>query len=253
MKLRTLSVALLGLAASSNAFADTLGFRVGAGSWDHEPSGTIRYDSGSVGTNADLKNDLNLQDDKEGYLYAIVEHPVPLIPNVKVMQTGLTSTGSGTINTSFTYGGQTYNASESITSELVLDHTDFTLFWQILDNVVSLDLGLTAKAVDAKATLIQTTGSTKTVTNSFDGIVPMGYVAVGVSPTDSLEFRVEGNMLEVGDSSLTDYTAKVSYTTDYMLGIEAGIRSLELELDDLDSVYSNMKFEGPFVGLYLQF
>ena len=253
MKLRTLSLALAGLAMSNTVFADTAGIKIGAGSWDHEPSGTIRYDDGSVGTNADLKNDLNLSDEKEGYAFVIVEHPVPLLPNVMVKQSGLTSNGSGTISSSFTYGGQTYQSSESITSELVLDHTDFTFYWQLLDNVVSLDLGLTAKAVDASATLTQTSGSTKTVTNSFDGIIPLGYVAIGVSPTDSLEFRLEGNMLEVGDSSLTDYTAKVMYTTDYMIGIEAGVRSMELELDDLDNVYSNMKFEGPFVGLYLHF
>jgi hypothetical protein len=38
-----------------------------------------------------------------------------------------------------------------------------------------------------------------------------------------------------------------------MLGIEAGVRSLKVELDDLDGVYTNMKFDGPFVGVYLHF
>lgn len=247
MMLRTLSVALAGLAASTTAVADIISAHVGTGVWDHDPSGYIRYQSV---TQADLDNDLNLSDDKEGYLYAIVEHPIPLVPNVKVMQTGLTSSGSGTISTTFNYGGQTFNASQPITSELVLDHTDITLFWDILDNFISVDVGLTAKSINAKTTLTSTGG---TVTNSFDGIVPMGYAAVGFSPTDSLEFRVEGNMLKIGDSALTDYTAKVMYTTDFLLGFEAGVRSMTLELEDLDAVYSNMKFEGPFAGIYLHF
>ncbi|MDY6978711.1 MAG: TIGR04219 family outer membrane beta-barrel protein [Pseudomonadota bacterium] len=250
MLLRQLAIALPALAVGTPAFADFIGARFGAGMWDHDPSGHIRYQTTDTSNNADLKNDLNLEDDREGYFYALVEHPVPLIPNIKIMQTNLTSNGSGTINSTFDYGGETFTASQPITSELVLDHTDVTLYWQLLDNVVSFDFGLTAKMVDAEATL--TSGGT-TVNNSFDGIVPMGYLGVGVTPWPGLEFRVEGSALSIGDSSLTDYTAKVSYTTSYLLGIEAGVRSLELELDDLDQVYSNMKFDGPFVGVYLDF
>lgn len=250
MMLRKLAISLTALAVSSPAFADTLGVRAGAGMWDHDPSGYIRYQSTSSSNNADLKDDLNLESDQEGYFYAIVEHPVPLIPNVKVMRTGLSSSGSGTINASFDYGGDTYTTGQPIDSELVLDHTDVTVFWQLLDNIVSFDFGLTAKMVDAETTL--TSGGT-TTHNSFDGTVPMGYLAVGATPWPGVDLRLEGSTLSVGDNSLTDYTAKVSYTTNYMFGVEAGYRSLELELDDLDSVYSNMKFEGPFAGLYLHF
>jgi len=250
MMLRKLAIALTALAVGTPAFADTIGMRFGAGIWDHDPSGYIRYQTTDSNNNADLKDDLNLADDKEGYFYAIVEHPVPLVPNVKVMRTGLTSNGSGTISSDFTYGGQTYNQNASITSELVLDHTDVTLYWQLLDNVVSFDVGLVAKMVDAETTL---TSGGSTATNSFDGIVPMGYLAVGASPWPGVELRLEGSALSIGDNSLTDYTAKVSYTTDYLLGFEAGYRSLELELDDLDAVYSNMKFDGPFLGLYMHF
>lgn len=250
MLLRQLAIALPALAVGTPALADTLGARFGAGMWDHDPSGHIRYQTTDTSNNADLKNDLNLEDDREGYIYALVEHPVPLIPNVKIMQTSLTSSGSGTITTDFTYGGENFSRNDAITSELVLDHTDVTLYWQLLDNVVSFDFGLTAKMVDAEATLDSVGPPVK---NSFDGIVPMGYLGVGVTPWPGLEFRVEGSALSIGDSSLTDYTAKVSYTTSYLLGIEAGVRSLELELDDLDDVYANMKFDGPFVGVYLDF
>lgn len=250
MLLRKLAITLPALVMSSTALADIASVRIGTGMWDHDPSGYIRYQTTDTNNNADLKDDLNLADDKEGYLYAIVEHPVPLLPNIKVMQSGLTSSGSGTISSTFTYGGETFNASAPIDSELVLDHTDVTLFWDVLDNVVSLDIGLVAKMVDAESTL--TSGGT-TAHNSFDGVVPMGYLAVGASPWPGVELRLEGSALSIGDNSLTDYTAKVTYTTDYLLGFEAGYRSLELELDDLDAVYSNMKFDGPFIGAYLHF
>ena len=251
MKLRYLPLALLAFSPLSSQ-ADTAGIRIGGGSWDHDPSGTVRYQSTLATNDADLDNDLNLQEKKEGYVFVVVEHPVPLLPNLRVMSTALQNTGTGTVSSTFTYGGQTFSATNSVTSDLTLDHTDFTLYWQLLDNVVSLDLGLNLKAVDATARLTNNTTST-TVTNSFDGIIPMGYIAVGVSPIEGLEIRAEVSSLSVGNSSITDSVAKIMYTSEYLFGIEAGVRSIELELDDLDQVYSNMKFDGPFVGAYLHF
>ena len=81
------------------SMADTVfGFKVGAGTWDHDPSGNVTVaGSGGSGTSADLKNDLRLAEDGEGYVYFAIEHPVPLVPNIKVMQSGLTSNGSGNV------------------------------------------------------------------------------------------------------------------------------------------------------------
>ena len=57
--------------------ADTvLGVKIGAGTWNHDPSGNVSVSgSGGTGTSADLKNDLRLADDGEGYAYFSLEHP----------------------------------------------------------------------------------------------------------------------------------------------------------------------------------
>ena len=244
MKLRSLSITLASLALSNIAIADTAGLWVGGGSWDHDPSGTIRWVDV---TNVDLESDMGLQDDKENYLFVQVEHFVPLLPNVRVQKTALQSTGNNP-SASFNFGGTNFTG--NVDSKIVLDQTDFIFYWQLLDNFVSLDLGINAKAVDGEATVVSG-GTTESTT--FDGIIPLGYAAVAFSPTDSLEFRGEISTLSVDDNSVTDTTLKVMYTTDYMLGVEAGYRSLDIELDDLDAVYADMKFDGPFVGVYLHF
>ena len=71
-------VALLPLTGFS---ATILGFQVGGGIWAHDPSGSISTTADGVGVSADLKNDFNLSEEEEGYVYALLEHPVPLIPN----------------------------------------------------------------------------------------------------------------------------------------------------------------------------
>ncbi|MCK4951396.1 MAG: TIGR04219 family outer membrane beta-barrel protein [Gammaproteobacteria bacterium] len=245
MKIHKLSFILAGL-LSFQAQADTIGFRAGGGIWDHDPGGSFRFQ----GTNADLDNDFNLKDDKEGYFFVQIEHPAPLIPSVRIQSTKLRSTGTGSVSTSFIFGGTTYNASTNVTTELTLDHTDYTLYWQPLDNFAVFDLGITVKSIDGKSSI---TDGTTLETNSFDGYIPMLYAAIGFEPMDSLEFRLEVNALGADGNSVTDTTAKVSYTTDLMLGIEAGFRKISIELDDVDQVFANMDFEGPFMGVYMNF
>ena len=97
------AVALLPLTGMA---ATVLGFQAGAGSWKHDPSGNITASVADVGSSADLKNDLNLGEKSEGYSYFVIEHPVPLIPNVKYMNTKLSSAGSGTVSSTFSFQGQ---------------------------------------------------------------------------------------------------------------------------------------------------
>jgi len=124
------------------------------------------------------------------------------------------------------------------------------LYWQLLDNFVGLDIGINAMSVDGEATVVN---GGSTVNTTFSGIVPTGYAAVAFSPIDSLEFRGELSGISAGGSKITDMTVKVMYTTSFMLGIEAGVRSMTVKLDDMDGVYTDMKFEGPFLGAYLHF
>lgn len=244
MKLGSLTVALAALTMSSTAMADTIGVWAGGGMWDHSPSGSIRWIDP---TPIDLENDMKLEDKQEAYLFVQVEHPVPLVPNVRVQQTALQATGNNP-SANFNFGGTNFTG--AVNSNIVMDHTDFLLYWQLLDNVVSLDIGINARSIDGEAT-VRNAGNTETTT--FSGIVPMGYAAVAFSPIDSLEFRGELSALSVGDSKITDSTIKVMYTTSFMLGVEAGIRSMTVKLDDMDGVYTDLKFEGPFVGAYLHF
>ncbi|MDH5181489.1 MAG: TIGR04219 family outer membrane beta-barrel protein [Gammaproteobacteria bacterium] len=237
----------LGLFAQT-ASADFIGIKVGGGIWDHDVSGTVRYIDL---VNVDLKNDLKLADEQDTFVYAVFEHPVPLIPNVKVSKSGLSTSGSGVVSTPFSYGGTTYNVSESISSKLVLDHQDVTAYFQILDNIVSLDIGITAKMLDGYVSI---TRSGVTSRNVISGTIPMIYGAVGVTiPLSGIYVGVEGSSLNIGDNEISDITAKVVYKSALPFGIEGGIRDVSIKLDGLDAVTASMTFSGPFINLFLHF
>lgn len=251
MKLQAFSIALLAAGLSLSAQADTLGLKIGGGSWDHDPSGTIRYKSTTISDDIDLDNDLHLQEKKEGYFFVVLEHPVPGIPNIRIMSTKLSSSGSGTTTKTFNFNNVSYSVSENITTDLKLDQTDVTLYYELLDNVVSLDLGLNFKSIDVEARLVGATAGTNTATA--DAIVPMLYASAGVSPIEGLFIGAEASYIGYDGNSMTDFTAKISYTTEYLLGIEAGVRTQSYTLDDIDDSYGDMEFSGPFIGAYLHF
>lgn len=244
---KTLIASLLASALPFAAQADFIGAKIGAGVWDHDPSGNIQ--SGAAGTAPSLTADLGLASEQEGYFYVAIEHPVPLLPNIKIQKTGLSSTGNGTTTASFGFGGQTYSG--ATTSSVQLDQTDYVLYWEILDNIVSLDIGINAKHVDGR---VKVDDGVNPVDVAFDGYVPMAYAAVEFSfPGTGMSLAAELSALKLGDSEITDLTAKINYELATTLGLEFGVRTQDIKLSAMDSVNSSLKFEGFFAGLYLDF
>lgn len=242
---------LLVLTLPINAMAATVfGLQVGGGSWTHTPSGDITSSDGGVGTKADLEDDLHLDKKSEGYGYIILEHPIPVIPNIKITQTNLSSSGSGSVNSSFTYNGKVYPVTTDITSKLDLNQTDTTLYYELLDNVFSLDVGLNAKYIDGEATV--SSDSSGTTTSSFSGTIPMLYVAAEVALPAGFAIAANMSTISVSGNTLTDVTAKISYTSDYLFGLEAGVRNQTYKID-VDNVKADMNFRGAFVGAFLKF
>ena len=236
-------IALLPLTGFS---ATILGIQAGAGSWKHDPSGSITSSVGGVGTSADLKDDLQLSEESEGYAYFAVEHPVPLIPNFKYVDTKLTSGGTGDVTSDFTFNGTPITATTTVTTTLELNQTDFILYYEILDNVVSFDVGLNARKIDGKASV---TGST---TSNFSGTIPMLYASAEIALPSGFTIAAEISTISVDNDSITDTTAKLMYVTDFNLGVEAGVRSINIDID-VDSVKTDMEFSGLFAGVFFKF
>jgi len=243
--LYTLACAVM-LSLPAISMADTLSVAVGGGMWQADPSGYFRNQSAGDTTNIDVRDDLFWQEEDQTYLFITFEHFVPIVPNFRIMSTNLDYSGSG--NASFTLNGQTFSG--NVASEGSLDQTDILAYWEVLDNVVSLDLGLNVKFLDISYSVASSGVSTS---DSLDTTVPMLYGAVGVSPVPGLYLGIEGNYVSLSGSRLTDLTAKVSYTTDFFLGIEGGYRSQSYKLDDVDGYFGTLDFDGPFLGAYLKF
>jgi outer membrane protein len=247
MKIRLLSSSCVIAALPALVSADVLSFAIGGGAWNETPSGSIIKPSNAITPDVDAKSDLFWDEESQGYLFATLEHPVPLLPNVRLMYTKIDHTGSG--DTTFEFDGQIYGPS-NVANDFTIEQTDLVFYYEVLDNVVSLDLGLNVRLLDIAYKIDDGSSNTD---GSVSAPVPMVYGLIGGSPWPGLMLSAEGSFISYSGNTLSDFTARISYTTDFFVGFEAGYRTQTIELDDVDDTNANLDFKGPFLGAYLKF
>ncbi len=228
------------------AHADrVLGLYAGVGSWLSD------YD-GKAGEPAVTLNELGVKEHYNNYFYVAIEHPIPFIPNIRLTQTNIKSSQTGTITQSFTIGNTTYAANQSVKSDFDLSHRDATLYYQILDNWINFDLGVTARKFDGHA---HTESGSSTEKLTIDLTAPMLYAKAQFDlPFTGLSAGIEGNYTSYQDNSLNDYTAKLSYLFDSVvdLGVEVGYRNMSIKISD-NNLKADMTLKGPYAALIAHF
>ena len=221
--------------------------------WDQTVSGDV------VNGKADLEDDLKLDAGGQSVFYAAFEHPIPVIPNVKIKQTSMSSDGTGDVSETFQFNGKSIAANVPVKSDLDLSHTDFTLYWSLPLPIVTFDFGLTARQFDGSMTVVDTVdGTTVNADADFDFVVPMGYIKAGIDiPLTGVSLGGDINTISYGDTSITDLDLNVTYVLPLIplldVGITAGYRTFDLTLDEADfgDLSAETKIAGPYLGLSL--
>ena len=248
MKKTALAILVTGL-LSASAMADTIGgLYIGGSIWSNEATGAFGEKSGLV--------DFNLKDEEQGSFYIALEHPLPFIPNIMVASTTIDTNGSTALLQDFDFAGDKFNAGTDVSSTFDVSYVDYTLYYELFDNgLFSFDFGLTARDFDGDITVSSATESAKM---SVTEIVPMLYVStiVGLPGTDFNLFA-NGNLLSIDDHTMYDYQVGVSYELVDNLAVDVnltfGYRAIQLELEDLDNLYTDIEFKGVFAGAVVHF
>jgi len=255
MKKYCLAAALSMACLAPTAQADTLlGLYLGVDGWQSDNSGSFAQD----GNLQSFKFD----DETFTSYYAALEHPVPLVPNFKLKYTELELNGDTTLDETFSFGGSDYVVGTQVGTVSDLSHIDYILYYEIFDNdLVSIDLGVNAKQFDGEIVVTGTSqdgGQNTTERVDFSGFVPLVYGRAEVGlPFTGLSVFFEGSLLAIDDSKIQDYQAGIAYALLDNLAIDmdikAGYRSMTLELDDIDDIYTDLDASGPFAGIQIHF
>ncbi len=252
MKRFSIAASALLLFSAATANADTIGGEVAVGGWNHDPSGWVQYPTGS--DKIDLDSDLNLDTRTELYLRAKIEHPLPLLPNIRLGFTQNRSSGDGTITKSFSFGGITVTGGEKVHTETQLDTYDATFYYEIVDVGMDLDLGITARYLDGYVDIKSLTTGRQDSTD-VSAVFPMVYANARVPMPFLSELSVgaEGSYITYDGSTLYDLQADVRYEFAMGLGVEAGYRAQKIKLDDVENTSSDVDIKGFFIGAVWDF
>ena len=198
------------------AHADTLGIVVGAGSWGPSASGNLT--ASGVGADFDKASSGTM-------MWAAIEHPIPLIPNFKYVQLPV-------------------SASNAAGDSLTLNQTDMIFYYEVLDNWISVDVGLNWKTIDGGITTVA-----PAATQSFNTPVPMAYVKGTVEiPATKVTVGAEMSTL----SGFTDMAYFVSYESSVGFGVEVGQRTQTIAVN-VDTIDSDLKLGGTYMAVFYHF
>jgi len=244
-----------GFLFSSYAQADIAGIEVGAYQWTPDYSGVIAVDNGAqTGTQLDIENDLGFTDDSHNIIWASVEHPVPFIPNFKLTSSDLEVTASSVLSRDIVFGGETYTASEVVDTQIDMSNIEYTLYYELLDNWINLDAGLTFRQYDGVVTLnTDPTGSNLNESEVLDFTLPLIYLKGRVDlPLTGFFVDGEVNVISYDGDSISDTAVSVGYESDIGLGGKAGYRTFSMEVEE-SSFTSDVDFSGAYISVFFHF
>ncbi len=250
MKYANVSAMLVPLMAlAMPASADTVfGMYAGAGSWQQQYSGDVA----SGITAIDVEDDLDLGNENNNMFYAALEHGVPGLPNLRFQHVGVATSGDSVLTRTIDFNGAVFDIADPVATDVDFTQTDLVMYYEVLDNVVSLDLGVAARLVDGHVAVASLAESSRA---QFKGVLPMLYVRMRADlPLTGLWIGAQAQGLGYDGNSLIDADAQVGWESKWGIGAEAGWRVLHMKLADFDEI-SDADFDvsGPYLALNFHF
>jgi len=198
--------ATLAALLTANVRADTVGLYLGGQIWQNEANGVL----GEKNTQIDFA----LKKEQQSYYFVAVEHPFPLLPNVRISSTSLDTTGKINLTQAYSFGGEKFPTDDVIqvpNDEFIIDikldtklnasfnasYVDYTLYFELFDNgLFSFDLGLSARYFDGIVTVTGTTNVVATTdVKDHPGHTP-DHVGSEITGTTTAKGKIKINEIE---------------------------------------------------------
>lgn len=252
MKKTALILSVSGVLLTGAVQADTiLGLYVGADGWRTSADGGVANSSQLQG--------LNFADKTQTSYYVALEHPLPLVPNIRLQHNQLESSGVTSLNTDFTFNNTTFAAGTLLQNDTKLTNTDYVLYYEVLDNdLVSLDLGINGKHIKGTVAVAGTAANGLATSQRASQLIPMLYASAIVGlPLTGLDVFTQGSYVSLDGNRVYDVQAGVAYAVLDNLAVnmrlKLGYRAVNVQLDDVDNLHADIDFKGVFAGIELHF
>ena len=253
---KTLLAASVATLLSVPVQADMLfGLYLGGDIWATTPSG----DFGQIGSMATF----DLEDEQQTSFHVAFEHPIPLIPNIRIASTTLNTSGSVGFSGEYCFlDNDCFDSSASTTTQVDVSFIDYTLYYEILDNdLTTFDIGLTARDFSGDMSVTGAlSGAGTPLSQNIDVslTLPMVYGSVVFGlPFTGLNLFAKGNLTSYDDQTIYDVQAGIAYellnNLAVDLNINLGYRIAALDVKDLSKTSADLTYDGAYLGATVHF
>ena len=243
--------------------AEPLKVDMGIGLWQHETSGSI---TSTLNQTLYFKDNLSTHKSrKNGYMYINIEHKVPILPNLRLEYTNLTSdTNNIEIGAHSTFLPIDLVARTNlVSSSLLMKQYDAIFFYNTLDEYtgITLDLGLDLKylLIDYQIDFL--------LNSSESSVIPLAYVRGRIDTKANIGFETDVKYITDGSAIVYELCFKVDYTMIFIPvvhpGIELGYKVEQFTSKGEDSAFigailsnkidSDIGFSGFYGGITVEF
>jgi hypothetical protein len=208
---------------------------------------------GQAGTKIDFQDDLNFDDSKQYQLEAAFQ-----LGDFRLFAAymPIEFSGKGVLTQDTSFSGETFVAGSRVESNVDLDIYEAGLAWygvNIDDMPIRVQLGpeVAVKYIDASVDMKSDVYGLKT-SESVNVALPSLGLRGRLAMSDWLGVIGRAGYMEYEDNSFLDVEGQVELSPIPLLGLFAGYRYLDVDIDESD-VYVDAKFDGPYIGALVRF
>jgi outer membrane protein len=255
-KITLLGLGSIFLLAGSAKAGPLIDFEASIGAVQQKPSGYVSYRAASVADRIDVKNDVRLGDETKLWAKFKLEHPIPLIPNIKLAYMPMKFDGSRVLTRDINWGGRTYQANADLNLSVKLDRVDTTLYYNfpfiktVTAGKLDVEFGLNVRTIMFDAKLSgreRVTGQSISESKAITLPIPMGHLAAEIRPISLMSLVGELNYIGYKNNAYYDYVAGLRLNspmrTPLKPFVEVGYRHEKLKIDE-QGVKADLNIKG---------
>ena len=256
-KVTLLGLGSIFLLAGSSKAGPLIDFEISIGAIQQKPSGYVSYKAESdIRDRFDLKNDANIKDKTQPWARLKFEHPIPIIPNIKLAYMPVKLEGSGTLRDIIKWGDYEFEANTDFNLSVKLDRVDTTLYYNFpfiktaTAGKLDVEFGLNVRTImfDAKLSGKERgTGQSISESASITLPIPMGHLAAEIRPISLVSLVGVLNYIGYKNNAYYDYVAGLRLSppvrTPLKPFVEVGYRHEKLKIDAQD-VKADLNIKG---------
>jgi len=247
-----LMFALFGLSVSPVCADELFSFKASYQKLNPEGDFAVSTDN-LTGTSVDMDDDLDFDDSEDYYLEAALQWGSL---RLFAAYQPINFSADGVLAETVDFDGETFVAGSHVDSDIDIDIYEAGLAWYLVnidDLPVRVQLGpeVAVKYIDAQIDATET-GTGLKESESVKAPVPTVGLRGRVAIADLIGVVGRVGYMEYSDNNLLDVDAQVEFSPLPMVGVFAGYRYLDIDIDE-DDVMIDASFDGPYVGAMVRF